>query len=73
MKKQYVAPCVGLVGIRLSQGILDLVIDPNEPIMSGGDPAARYQAYVEDDYSDEDDLDISEFHMKSVWDEEEDI
>ena len=69
MKKQYVAPHAELVGIRLSQGIMDFIIDPNEPIISGGAPAAKGQVYEEDDADSEDSVDFK--IDKNIWEEDE--
>ena len=71
MKKPYEAPHAEPVGVRLSQRIMDLIIDPTMPIASGEAPAAKRQARLEEQQEE----DITEsgiplwFH--NIWDEEE--
>lgn len=72
MKKIYVAPNTELVGIRLSQGILDLIIDTGLPLGSGEEAAAKKQTYLEDDVEDENEISVVLPKLTyNVWDEED--
>lgn len=71
MKKTYMAPNAELVRVRLSQGILDLVIDIGA-MGSGEAAAAKRQTYLEEEPEAENgQTSAFPYHFKNVWDEEE--